>query len=670
MRWQWLSLLCLVLSCSGQEVREDGETTPVVVDPACLPSARVYVMLTDSWGREVPGTVVVDGAAHCDAAGYAGCLRPADQPEMLVKLDSPGLPGAQVQVKYSGMLEQGALTLDVAEGSALCAAGLMQEEGGCPALLMACGLSHPWFADSGRAPSLNQVKVFLSGAELFGTLYKDISNVTTSMHAASWWWQSNFELVRPDNHPQMSVDERYKNTAMALMMNKAQAQKRVMVGQFASMTAQGLAYLNTDAALRERAYDQSDNFEVIIQPNPVDVPVQGDYVPVEHPIDYRARLVANNPQVAQAFAGTTTTEQQALLDTVDAASWHQKVWVLDGNIGYISGMNVKSSDWDTEQHAVFDARRMKFKSTLEERLAVQNKMALPDLGPRKDSGIRLAGPGARDIDEILGMRWDWGRQMGHMFSEYTEPFPFLYVVPEPPDGIQVQVVATMPEPFGERSILESLDKAFRNAQDLIYIEDQYFRVPLLLPALEESLANHPDLCIIVATKPVSNLDGAKKWTVVMDEALHLMAGDRYLLVHMKVSGQAHPDSGLGRVWQEMDIHTKLTVVDDIYFSVGSANKNNRGLLYEGELNATVLDQPFVSQLRQRILVNASGDDQFDWAGSPGCLALARLKEIAEANEALELAQQQGLRLDEEPSGFVQPLTIPPGYLMEIGPDAF
>jgi hypothetical protein len=665
-------LLCtvtlLLLSCGSDSAQPaSGEKTP---DEACDQSYRVLVMVTDAWGRPIDAVVDVNGGESCADSQFSACFRPDGSLPVELTLTSQDHLDATLQASLSADGSAAPVETYVMNGTAWCASGYKAGDSSCPDVLLSCGLSHPWFADTGRPPSNNQVRVFLSGEELFGTLYDDLQTVQDTIHAASWWWQSNFELIRPDNHVSLSDQQRHEISALGVMDSKQTAFKRVMVGQFASMTAQGLAYLNTDTALRVKVYDQDDPFEVIIQPNPVDVPIKSAYEPLEHPLDYVGRLVQANPDLAEVFGGDTQTQQQALLETADAASWHQKCWALDGRIAYISGMNVKSTDWDTEQHLVFDERRMKFKSTLEERLAVKEKKALPDLGPRKDAGIRIEGPAAADVDQILGTRWDWGIAMNHMFSGFANPFPDLFEVDEPAEGIPVQVVATMPEPFGERSILESLDKAFRNAQDLIYIEDQYWRVPLLLPAIEEALTNHPDLCIIVATKPVSELDGAKKWTVEMDDALKEIAGDRYLLVHMRVTDTGHPDSGLGRVWQEMDIHTKMTVVDRVYFSVGSANKNNRGLLYEGELNATVLDEDTVSKLRQRILVNASGDSSFDWAAASGCEVLARLQEIATSNEALELDHQEGLRLAEEPQGFVQPLTIPPGYLLEIGPDAF
>jgi phosphatidylserine/phosphatidylglycerophosphate/cardiolipin synthase-like enzyme len=50
-------------------------------------------------------------------------------------------------------------------------------------------------------------------------------------------------------------------------------------------------------------------------------------------------------------------------------------------------------------------------------------------------------------------------------------------------------------------------------------------------------------------------------------------------------------------------HSKMLIVDDVFMSVGSANKNNRGMIYEAEMNVAVVDFDWVSGERRRILSN-------------------------------------------------------------------
>jgi hypothetical protein len=56
-------------------------------------------------------------------------------------------------------------------------------------------------------------------------------------------------------------------------------------------------------------------------------------------------------------------------------------------------------------------------------------------------------------------------------------------------------------------------------------------------------------------------------------------------------------------YANVDTHSKMIIVDDKFMSIGSCNKNNRGIIYEGELNAAVLDADWVREQRRRIFAN-------------------------------------------------------------------
>ena len=80
---------------------------------------------------------------------------------------------------------------------------------------------------------------------------------------------------------------------------------------------------------------------------------------------------------------------------VQHASYHQKFMVIDHDVAYVGGMNFRRVDWDTNEHRVFDHRRMLFDATQSEREAVMTKEELPDTGPRKDYILRIHGPAAQ-----------------------------------------------------------------------------------------------------------------------------------------------------------------------------------------------------------------------------------------------------------------------------------
>lgn len=635
-------------------------------DPAqCESVLPLRLVVVDPWGRILPGAEVILDGDPAPIGTCKGLFPPADfclpAGNYEAHIEAPDYVPADGQIISAG---------PEAQGLPFWTAASHVTDAGCSVDYLFVALDHPWFATSGPPPDRNHATFYSSGEPLYGQLADDLALATDSVTATTWWWQSHFELSRPPaNHLDMDPDERWTHTAMGILETLVEVDIRVIVGRFAGDTATGMAYVNTDTALREKAYDTSDKFEVMLQGNPTPVPIFDQYVPVEHKLPLAQRIRKRSPVYEELLFADPGTVLLAL-DNAEAASWHQKAWVIDNRITYISGMNIKSTDWDTPEHLVFEPRRMKFQSSAEERAAVAAHELLPDLGPRKDAGIRLQGPAAFDVAELLRARWEWGRSRGDLFAEWTTEYPEPTPLPPVASGAMAQVVATLPEPFGQRSILETHQKAIAQAREIIFIEDQYFRVPLLLPELKAALAGAPNLHLVVVTKPVSALDGAKQWTLYMDQELRKAAGDRYLLLQLKsFAGEGLADGSTGPIFQPVDVHTKFVFVDEQFLTVGSANKNNRGMLYEGELNAAVVDQPFVRSVRQSFLANLTSDNETDWATLSGADIASELKSLAASNADLEAAWLTN-EIADPPTGFVYPLEFTPDYYIDVGPDAF
>lgn len=654
----------MVVSLAGCE-SGPGESLPDgQFSSSCAMRPQIHVRAYHCWGETLPD---VDRSRPLDWVVE-------DDSRFSLELSSEGYESASLQISWTGKAEAGALNVE-SDGTDVAVAFYTEDRDGesCPAYDVAVGLGHPWFACTGRAPSRNVVELFTTGKAMYQSLDSDLRAATQRIHGSTWWWQSDFELTRPDNHLTLSQEERRPQTVMSVLEGRPGVVKRILVARFTPNTATGMAYVNTDPALRAHARTPGDNFEMMSQGNPTPVPLLSAFVPVTHPRSFVRLLLDNNPELgSRNFVPVTEDLSAALEVTVEGGSWHQKAWAIDGKVAYISGMNVKSTDWDHEEHEVFDPFRMKFASSAEERAAVLEHRSLPDLGPRKDYGLRVQGPAVRDVDDILKARWDLGRMQGELFHEGTSAFELLEP-PQPPSGsVWMQVQATHPEPLGERSILESTEKAIRRARDIIYIEDQYFRMPIVLDAFEEALAANPDLRVVVVTKPVSISDGAKKWSVFMDQELRAMAGDRYVLLTLGSYGVGILDEERHEspVFVDIDIHAKILIVDDEYLSTGSCNKNDRGLLLEGEMNAAVLDQAFVREARQRVFGIATGHPEMDW-NRPGKDIFDDFVAISRRNEARKvLAEDTGVPLEDLPEGFLYPLVLTTDYLLDVGPSMF
>jgi len=122
-----------------------------------------------------------------------------------------------------------------------------------------------------------------------------------------------------------------------------------------------------------------------------------------------------------------------------------------------------------------------------------NKESEADLGPRRDYIIRVEGPAAQDAADVFQTRWAQAIADQVAYSENSTDFTVLRDIAPRAGGHQVQVTATMPEPFWEHAIAESWFNAVAQAEDYIYIEDQYWRIPLLADAIAERMRAVPSL---------------------------------------------------------------------------------------------------------------------------------------------------------------------------------
>jgi len=203
------------------------------------------------------------------------------------------------------------------------------------------------------------------------------------------------------------------------------------------------------------------------------------------------------------------------------------------------------------------------------------------------------------------MRWDHLRAEAVDFSENASDFTVRRDQAPFADGVQAQLTATLPSPFDEHAIAETWFNAVDNAEQYILIEDQYFRIPMLVDAIVERMTMVPGLELIVITKPVSEFtDPGCEWTARTHEDLRTRFPMRYHVYTLRAWDYVVDTflvDELEERFTDMDIHSKMLIVDDTFLSVGSCNKNNRGIVYEAELNVAVFDRPWVTSQRRRLL---------------------------------------------------------------------
>jgi len=297
-------------------------------------------------------------------------------------------------------------------------------------------------------------------------------------------------------------------------------------------------------------------------------------------------------------------------------------------------MNVKATDWDTSQHLVFEPRRMPFEASNSDRADVLAKEDDPSTGPRKDYMVGLWGPAAHDVRDIFRRRWDQAKY--DQVAYHQNATSFTVGDPEWVYGdVQAQITTTLPDPYWEHSIIESWFNAVAQAETYIYIEDQYFRAPMLNEVIKARMREQPTLKLIVVTKVVSEwTDPGCEWTANSYHDLINEFGVSRVKFLKLVAFDTQVTYGFDETdarFVDMDVHSKMLIVDDKFMSVGSANKNNRGMLYEGEMNVAVVDPTWVRTARRRIIENLAPNLNLQYVDNFG-VWWTKLSEVAAWND--------------------------------------
>lgn len=670
---------------------EDPVDAGVVVPPS--PKALVRIVPLDLWGRDLAARVTLNRDVPERPAGDAPGARLFELPpapyafDLAIEADDHA--PAHLRFRFDGRDGASAYTWTDPGNRTRVASALSElalDGRTVPVVTLFVGLDHRWFAASGRAPTRNRVGFLMDGEETFAAVHAAVSQATRHVEWSTWWWESDFELVRGANHVSSTEAERRANTVMALAESKPDVRWRVLLNRFWGENSDFSAYLNTDTRLLFHAQDTSGNVELILQGNGVAVPVEGQYAGRAPGFRWGERVKSNRRWSDVTLQGDDVPGDPPWPMTLEAASWHQKAVVVDGRTAFVIGMNTKGDDWDDGAHRVFDPRRMRLSASAADRSAVTRLAREPDFEPRKDYGVKLDGPIVRDVAEVLHGRWTDARAGNALYANRTTAYALDAPPAVPMDGVPTQLVLTMPGPAAEMSLLETHAKAFLAAEELVIIEDQYFRSQLMNDRLVARMIERPGLHLVVVTMDLPATDPGKKYTYLSDVRFRRLFPDRYQLLTLKAVDLAMDDGvftdELELVERPIFIHSKVRIVDDRYLSVGSCNMNNRGYLFEGELNVSVLDRAWVGAARRRVLENLVGPADAPRLNGNAANDFRVLREVAGRNAAIaawwrsnadsypSVAAAATERAARWPSGFVYPLEIAGDYWFDPGPDLY
>jgi len=248
---------------------------------------------------------------------------------------------------------------------------------------------------------------------------------------------------------------------------------------------------------------------------------------------------------------------------------HEKLVVVDGATAFVGGIDLTSYAGD--------------------RLDDGRHPARGSIGWH-DAATRIAGPVVGEVARHFALRWH--EVTGERLSEPPAPAPA--------GDRELQIVRTVPEriyralPRGEFSILESYLRAFRSAERLIYLENQFLWSPEIVDVLAEKLAEPPHerfrLVVLLPAKPNNGEDDTRGQLGRLAAAT-AGAPERFLACTLHQRGD-----GARPVY----VHAKVAIVDDRWLTLGSANLNEHSLFNDTEMNVVSHDPELARSTRLRL----------------------------------------------------------------------
>ena len=264
---------------------------------------------------------------------------------------------------------------------------------------------------------------------------------------------------------------------------------------------------------------------------------------------------------------------------------HEKVVVIDEEIAFVGGVDLTDlggDRWDTPRHPA------------------RGRLAW------HDAGSRLRGPIVADVAEHFDLRWT------AVTGEELPPVP----VPTHAGDTTIQLLRTIPErvydqiPDGAFGILEGYMRALRSAQEIVYLESQFFWLPEIVDLLCQKVRDPPSdrfrLVVLLPSKPNNGEDDTRGMLA------HLADADsgrgRFLSTTI--------DAMIGSTVEQLYVHAKIGIVDDRWLTIGSANLNAHSFFNDTEVNVQISDQALARRTRLRLWSEHLGLPEGEIAGDP------------------------------------------------------
>ncbi len=278
---------------------------------------------------------------------------------------------------------------------------------------------------------------------------------------------------------------------------------------------------------------------------------------------------------------------------------HQKSWLIDAGeeseIAFVGGINIGSDSIVPPGHPISQT------------------------GNTHDVYVEMRGPAATDVHHNFVQRWNEASDREKPDGCWPDvtcnnnlEFPKFSTQQRGEVNVQIQRTVrrgcytdTTPTPGGESfeiakgeySILEQYVSAIDAAKQTIYIEDQGIGSPQIVEHLQLAIERGVEVVFLVPADPNELMVLARKnpkTQPFFDSLAMLGKSDNFTLAGIA------SNNGNGK-YQDIYVHAKIALIDDVWCTIGSANIGNRSFYGDTELNASFWHQPTVHALRCELL---------------------------------------------------------------------
>jgi len=254
------------------------------------------------------------------------------------------------------------------------------------------------------------------------------------------------------------------------------------------------------------------------------------------------------------------------------AAHHQKIVCIDETLAFVGGIDLTVRRWDRPEHRADDPARVSPEGR--------------PYSPVHDVQMLVDGPAARAVCALARDRWRKAtgetigacRPRSDLWPSDLEPH-----FANAPVGIARTCPAWGKDAAVQEAAALTVD-ALRAAREVIYIEAQYMTASYVGDVLVSSLRQDdgPEIIVLMTHSSRGLLERA------------IMGRNRDRLIRRLKRADRHDRL---RVWyplvagdgreQQILVHSKLIIVDDVFIRVGSSNLNNRSVGLDTECDLAI-----------------------------------------------------------------------------------